>query len=307
METISLVKNSKELFTEESIFIPLHDHDQLHLKRFCGDANGQVIFMVHGSVENGRIFYSKNGKGLAPFLARNGYDVFVGDLRGRGQSTPPINKYSDYGLSECIDEEIPAFIEKITSLRGDARIHWIAHSWGGILLLSYYARNAGEINPSSMIFFGTKRQITVSGFRKFWTINIFYNFIFKLIIRMKGFVDVKSLKMGMENETTKSRRQTYEWVTSDEWKGEDGFNYAEALKHIPLPPLLFIAGASDEVLGHQEDVKKLMEEIGTPDAQFYLAAKSKGNKHNYDHVSMLTHPDAPSDHFQYILQWLQRR
>ncbi|HYV91886.1 MAG TPA: alpha/beta fold hydrolase [Chitinophagales bacterium] len=304
MENIVLSKKSNSVFTEESLFIPLNEKDVLHLKRFCGNQNGPVIFMLHGSVENGRIFYSKNRKGLAPFLARQGYDVFVADLRGRGLSTPSIDRNSKFGLTECIQEEIPAFLNEIKKIRGDAVQHWIAHSWGGILLLSYYARQAEHLNVSSMIFFGTKRRITVGGVRKFWMINVFYNHVFRLIVSLKGFVDVKRFGMGSENETEKSRRQTYDWVMHEDWKDEDGFDYSAALRNLKLPPMLFIAGRKDEVLGHRDDVQKLIKEIGSQSAEFYLAAKLNGNLHDYDHVTMLTHPDAPDDQFQYVNHWL---
>jgi hypothetical protein len=127
-----------------------------------------------------------------------------------------------------------------------------------------------------------------------------------MIVSLKGFVDAKRFRIGPENETGKSRKQTYDWVIHEEWKGEDGFDYAQALRSLRLPPLLFIAGKKDEVLGHQDDVQKLIEEIGSQPAEFYLAAKSNGNLHDYDHITMLTHPDAPDDHFQYVTQWLKQ-
>lgn len=306
MEKAVLKEKDEDVFKEESSFIPLHKTDILHLKRFCGNEQGPVIFMLHGSVENGRIFYSKNGKGLAPFLARQGYDVFVADLRGRGQSSPPINRGSRYGLSECIQEEIPAFLQEIKKIRGSVPQFWLAHSWGGILLLCYYARNPEAVNVSSMIFVGTKRRITVGGVRKFWMINVFYNYIFRIVIWLKGYVDTKWLRIGSENETEKSRRQTYEWITHESWKDEDGFDYTAALRKLELPPSLFIAGAKDEVLGHQKDVQQLIEEIDARRAEFYFAAKSHGNLHDYNHITLLTHGDAPADHFQFILQWLDQ-
>ncbi len=296
---------SRKTIKEESVFIPLHNNDRLHLKRFCGSITGPVVFMLHGTVENGRIFYSRNGKGLAPFLASKGYDVFVADLRGRGESTPAISRDSSYGLSESIREEIPAFLNEIKKLRGNARQHWVAHSWGGILMLCYFARQPLIPNISSLISFGSKRRITIGGVRKFLTVNILYNFVFKLLIAMSGFVDLKKLGSRKENETKKSRQQTFDWVTKKEWKDEDGFDYASALRNVNVPPSLFIAGAGDKVLGNPKDVKVLMEEISGSSARFYLASRSNGNMHDYDHVSMLTHPDAPRDHFQVVLQWLK--
>ena len=48
------------------------------------DANAPALLLIPGSIENGHIFYSKSGKGFAPWMAERGFDVFVADLRGRG-------------------------------------------------------------------------------------------------------------------------------------------------------------------------------------------------------------------------------
>ncbi|MEO5675193.1 MAG: alpha/beta hydrolase [Chitinophagales bacterium] len=289
---------------EESVFIPFLENDLLHLKRFCGNPTGPVVFMLHGTIENGRIFYSANGKGLAPFLALHGFDVFVADLRGRGKSSPSINRHSRYGLTESILEEIPAFINEIKKIRGNVPQQWIAHSWGGILLLCTLARKQIQADISSVIFFGTKRLITIWGIRKFLLINIFYNYIFSAMVSLYGFVNLKKFGIGKENETDKARRQTYEWVTKEQWKDEDGFDYGKVLRNLTLPPALFIAGGGDVVLGHPKDVKLLMRETGKNHDAFYLAAKSNGNLNDYDHITMLTHPDAPRDHFQFVMNWL---
>ena len=292
---------------EESIFIPLHDEDKLHLKRFYANPDGTPVFMLHGSIENGRIFYSQSKKGFAPFLARQGYDVFVADVRGRGQSTPPITRNSEYGISECIREEVPAFINEIQKIKGTRPQYWIGHSWGGILELCYLARNPNRIPVAGMIFFGTKRRITIRGLRKFLIIDVFYNLIFGLIAELKGYVDVKFLRVGSDNETDKSRRQTYRWITQNRWKDEDGFDYSRTLKQMTLPPSLFITGSHDRVLGHRNDVKLLMEEIGQANSEFFLASEKNGCLHNYNHINILTHPDAPEDHFQKVLKWMKQR
>ncbi|HYX81614.1 MAG TPA: alpha/beta fold hydrolase, partial [Gemmatimonadales bacterium] len=77
----------------------------LVMQRFVADGARDVVFMLHGSIENGRVFYSASGKGLAPYLAQHGFDVFVPDLRGRGASTPHVGRHSSYGQTEIIVEE----------------------------------------------------------------------------------------------------------------------------------------------------------------------------------------------------------
>ena len=68
----------------------LNDGDhQLHIRHiYCeGGEQGQPVLMVHGAIENGRIFYNEKGKGFGCYLAQQGFDVYVIDLRGRGHYT----------------------------------------------------------------------------------------------------------------------------------------------------------------------------------------------------------------------------
>jgi hypothetical protein len=37
---------------------------------------------------------------------------------------------------------------------------------------------------------------------------------------------------------------------------------------------------------------------------YHLLAKKSGNKHNYDHTSMLLHKDCEKDHFPVVLKWV---
>ncbi len=299
--------DSKENIKSESIFIPVNDTDTLHLKRFYSDSNGQPIFMVHGSIENGKIFYSSSGKGLAPYLALQGFDVFVADLRGRGESTPPIGKGSTHGLAEIIKEDLPAFIKKIQEIKGDVPQHWISHSWGGVHFLCYLARNMDAVNLASMVFYASKRKISIISFRRFYMIDFFWNFMSKIYTSIYGYLPATGIKMGSDNETIKSHRQTNDWVYSEDWiDWEDGFDYSTALKQLNLPPILSLTGEGDDVLGHPTDVKFLLKEIGDQEYTFRIIGKSTGYKHNYDHINILTHPDCTEDHFPEAVEWMMK-
>lgn len=295
-------------YREMSLFISCGISDRLHLKRFCGNEKGIPILLLHGSIENGRIFYSASGKGLAPYLASLGYDVFIPDLRGKGLSTPSINRKSSYGVFETITEEIPLFLEKIKELKGDQPMHWMAHSWGGVLLLCYYARYlASNGNVLSITFFGTKRRISIRSVRKFMMADVIYGFLFLLIGKIKGYVDAGMIVKGSDNETLKTNRQTWHWVKDKKWIDQDGFNYGRVLPGISLPPAMYIAGLADDVLGHPTDVQLLMQETGSQQINvFYLASKKNGNLHNYGHINLLTHPDAVHDHFPEVITWLRK-
>ena len=70
--------------------IQLNPRYSAAIHHFKCDKPKRVVLMIHGAVENGRIFYSNSGKGLAPFLCNSDSDVFVIDLPGRGESQPPF-------------------------------------------------------------------------------------------------------------------------------------------------------------------------------------------------------------------------
>ncbi|MEO6168372.1 MAG: alpha/beta hydrolase [Chitinophagales bacterium] len=294
-------------YREESIYINFGNREQLHMKRFCGAEKGTPVFLLHGSIENGKIFYSSSGKGLAPFLAQNVYDVFVADLRGKGKSTRPISRSSRYGNYESITQEIPAFLDKITEIKGAMPLHWIAHSWGGVLLLCNYARyQSSRLKITSMVFFGVKRRISIRTFKKFFMVEFVYGLILRIVGLLKGFVDAVIIGAGSDTETLKENRETWQWIMKTSWVDTDGFDYGIALPKITLPPALYIAGSKDDVLGHPKDVQLLIEETGNQQAhKFYLASKKNGNLHDYDHINMLTHHDAVNDHFPMVVEWMR--
>ena len=290
---------------QESIFTEVGPH-QLHMKRYFSNPNGRAVWMIHGSIENGHIFYSKNGKGLAPFLAIHGYDVFVADLRGRGKSTPPINSSSSWGLKENLEEDFPAYLNKIKEIKGERPIHWMAHSFGGVLQLAFLARYSSPLPVASLTFFGTKRRIETFSLGKLLQVDVVWDSLSRLLVKKYGYLPSKQMRMGSDNETKLSHRETNQWVKEKYWLDwRDGFDYGKALRQQKLPPALYLTGSHDKVLGTPTDVQQLMQETGADNAVIQVVGKKEGFNHNYDHISLLTHPAAPDDHFQMVLGWLR--
>ena len=290
---------------QESLFITV-SAQELHLKRIYSDPNGTPVFMVHGSIENGKIFYSDSGKGLAPFLAQAGFDVFVADLRGRGKSRPKISRRNDHGLSHILKEDMPAYLSKIKEIKGGVPQVWISHSWGAVMLLAYFGRYTENCNVSSMVFFGGKRRIATISFKKFMDINVMFNIISGIIVRLKGYLPLKEMKVGMDNESKGSYVETKKWLNSPAWiDWNDGFDHSEALKKLDLPPTLSWIGGSDHVLGNPKDVKLFLAEAGIGDHELRMIGKANGNLHDYGHNDILTHKDAVQDHFPMLVEWMK--
>lgn len=293
---------------QQSIPVPLAGGDILNLQRFSATDPGTPLIMLHGAIENGRIFYSGSGRGLAAYLARNGFDVYVADLRGRGRSKPPISRSSSFGQTEAITEDIPACVEAVIKLRGPIPQQWIAHSWGGVLFSSFLARfpeYLGLVN--SMVYFGSKRTIRVWNTKRFLQVELVWKWICPLACFIAGYLPARQLKIGSDSETVKSYRQSAAWVKNDAWvDSDDGFDYGAEIIKISLPPVWYIAAQNDHVLGHPRDVIDFMESAASQNCRYTVLSRCNGNLHDYDHISMLTHPDAVRDHFPQVLEWLQQ-
>src|SRR5690606_12322201 len=208
--------------------------------------------------------------------------------------------------TDSIVEEIPAFYSYIAHLKSDMPQHWIAHSWGGVLMLAYIARFGGE-GISSLSLFGTKRRISVNHFERFIKVDVIWNFMGWILGKIYGYFPAKDLKIGSDNEPYIYYRQTVKWVYDKDWiDPEDGFDYKAALnKSVKVPPTLYLAAKEDHYLGHPTDVKNLMNDVGSPSDKYILLSKENGNLIDYDHINMLTHAKARLDHFPILKDWME--
>ncbi|MEI6214181.1 MAG: alpha/beta fold hydrolase [Desulfuromonadales bacterium] len=295
------------MIRQQSIPVPLKLGAALTMQRFSGTVPGPPVLMLHGAIENGRIFYSDSGKGLATYLARNGFDVFVIDLRGRGNSLPGINRSSRFGQTEAITEDIPACITAVREICGPVPQQWVAHSWGGVLFSSHLARFPEHIQQvSSLIYFGSKRTIRVWNIHRIMKVDLVWRWVCPLACLICGYLPARQLHIGSDSETSKSYRQSAAWVRDDAWiDSDDGFDYGTAVQNIELPPIWYIAAQGDYALGHPRDVQDFMVSAGRQENRYTVLARENGNRHDYDHITMLTHPDAVDDHFPQVLEWLQ--
>ncbi|MDN0073948.1 alpha/beta fold hydrolase [Crenobacter sp. SG2303] len=294
---------------ESDLWVPVGSGgDRLYIRRLQGSVNGEAVLMVHGVMANGRIFYTDSGKGLAPFLARAGFDVYVADLRGRGRSTPKIDRQARHGQTEIIREDIPALFEAIRRERGEVPVHCLAHSWGGVHMTSSLLWQPALIERvKSCVWFGSKRSIRVFNLNKLFEVDLLWNRIARWVIRRYGYLPATRMRLGADDETDRSHYQSMQWAKPLPWVDDDGFNYANAARRHPLPPTLYFAAQNDPCRGHPHDVARFRDECAAPLGVVHRLGRATGHRHDYDHVSLLTHPDAPDDHFPLVLDWLAGR
>jgi pimeloyl-ACP methyl ester carboxylesterase len=289
----------------ESLYFKTNDGENLHVRLFTASHRKHEempVLLIHGAIENGRIFYSDSGKGLAPYLASQGFDCYVLDLRGRGKSTPAISKSTKHGQTEIILEDIPTSLDAISArYPNDTTIRIVAHSWGGVLTLATLARFPDYIQKvSRIVFFGTKRSVQVLTADRLLRISFAWNTLSPILTALYGYLPAREWRLGSDQESKKSHAQSRHWVkTIHEWIDlEDGFDYKKALESLHLPPILSIMGTRDRSLGHIKDARRFLKEAKADQAD-YLEVP-------YGHIDMLTGKSAAQTVFPQVADWLKK-
>lgn len=290
---------------QSSEFVDLTDY-QLHLRRLAPlQRQHAPVLMLHGVIENSRIFYSSNGKGLGCYLADQGFAVYCADFPGRGLSVPAVSADFNHSQHQLICRDIPALIDQLYD-RYQQKIHLICHSWGGVLLVASLARFPHLLaKVQSCCYFGTKRQISVQSIGKRWQIDTLWNRLAPWLCQKYGYLPAKQLRFGADNEPAQFLQDTVQWIKPSAFTDPtDQFDYARAAQQVVWPASWFIAGARDYILGHPTDMQLFMAESALSHARYTLLGKAQGDAVDFDHIGMLTHPAAVHGHFPRLASWL---
>jgi len=149
--------------TNEVAYITTSDGWKLRLCRYRKEhSSGEPVLLVHGLNANQNNFTSPADACLVDYLSGQGYDCWTIDLRGTRSSQPAEGQgRSTVEVEDFVWRDLPAAIEHIQKTTGYAKLHYVGHSLGGLLLYAY-AQALGTDKIASGTALGAPTQFTAA-------------------------------------------------------------------------------------------------------------------------------------------------
>lgn len=319
----------ERLRTKEIYTVVTGDLWKLRLCRYRkGRAAGEPVLLVHGSQANHHNFTSPAGGCLIDYLVERGYDCWAIDLRGCRSSTPPFGRSAhDVTMDEYLLYDMPATLEHIAKTTGFARVHWIGHSMGGMLLYAY-AQKFGDAQIASgttlgapIGFDGVNKQVPadlapllrhgrsfvgawVRGIIPFCVLLGYSGPLFPINFRNRP------AKMGtahffnmIEDPLPKVLGELGFCLNRKIWRMDnDQLDVKAGLATLKFP-LLAIYGNRDPFIPI-EQARAFMGRLATEDKQLLVCSKECGCKFDYDHCDLAFGAEGAKEVFEPIARWI---
>lgn len=310
----------------------------VHLEPEGKAQNAPPMILCHGLTSTAYSFDLGNGLGLGRYLADQGYDVWMLNLRGRAFSSKPGDKNSDHKFDWRIDDyieyDVPAALDYVREKTGSDKVTWIGHSMGGMVIYGYLGKY-GQDKVDKLVIIGSPVKFTPhdsftlgvvsagqSVFREGWGVPVHRGAILLsgypevmpekivgLIVNRDNFCDdtlCRYMANSVPDLSGSTMRQIGDWYTNDRFQSADGTtNYRENIRNITLPALV-MAGKLDHVAPSWM-VYPGYEMLTSKDKTFHILGQVSGCKQDHGHGGIILGDNAETEVYQVIARWLLQR
>ncbi len=296
-------------------------------------ARKRPVVLCHGILSNRR-FFELEGEGSLPIvLARDGFDVWLVDLRGRPDAgAPGWYLGADYDVDTFMRVDVDALLTYVLAQTGARDVAWLGHSLGGMVA---YARlgAVGDARIGALVTVGSPGVFAPASHHmlRFYELSPALTIVPWLPLAAAAWVEGK---LGLplaprlltdtifqpESIARATYRSLEETAVTDPSKGElrqllrgirggafvsaDGrFSYTDALATIRTPALV-IVGRADE-LADPLVGRAVFDRLGSTDKELVVAGRGEGFSSDFGHVDLLVGPGARREIFPRIVHWLE--
>ena len=293
---------------------------------------GLPVLLCHGVVNNGRILDIDAEHSLARWLAAQGRDVYLLNLRGTRFSDQPdaeVGRSTIYSADTYVAQDIPAAIEAIRRRTGAAKVDLVGHSMGGHLAYMYLVDRPGEVNAAATL--GAAVQFDGVGKVERESAQALASFagllgdtipapeIVHIFAPLHGEFEGPLERVGRNSENVRTRTwkrfmatgvdhcssavlaQLEVWIARNGMASADGsVDYNARLGEVRVP-VLVIAAKLDKI-APLPAVKAGYELLGGP-KEFFIAGQENGFRYDYAHGDLVMADRAQLELWPQILRF----
>lgn len=290
---------------------------------------GEPVFLCHGFMSNQFNFSNPPDESMVDVLVGRGYDVWAIDLRGSRSSIPPFGRtLEEPTLDDYLLHDIPTAIEYIGKHTGYAKVHWIGHSMGGMLLYAYEAAfGAGRLasgttlgSPVGFEGFEFSRPALLLALRR--SSRLLWDVLVRGLLPLFYVIKPQSryMPINWDNmspaigvgvgfnaieipppevaEALSNAAENKVWRVKD-----DEIDVLAAIKKLRVP-LFAIFGQADPFVP-VATVGQFFKALPGSDKKLLILSKENGHAADYSHVDLVFGRDCVEEVFEPIVQWLQ--
>ena len=305
----------------------------LYRYRAVGQPHPVPVICSHGMAGSHFIFDLHPRYSLARHLAQNGFDTWLVDLRGRGDSWPDAGPaaHLQWSFDDFVARDLPTTVNRVCELARADQAFWLGMEMSGQALyaaaiLGTARRLRGAVTCGSPVL--TPADALVPGVtsapktRRAGRVPFHWGARFAgPVLAYGGFAVLESsfrrcnsdplavsryFRNGIPDEATDLVDQFAAWIREGVMRNRDGsVVFSNRLAEVTLP-LLVIAAARD-LQRPPEAVRAAFEAFGSTDKTFLRAGIADGCSVDFGHDDLLAGLAAPAEVFPRITAWLVAR
>jgi len=304
----------------------------LALRRYraVGTPKPFPVICSHGMAGSHYIYDLHPDYSLARFLAKQGFDVWLLDLRGRFDSWPDggPDPQLQWSFDDFVAHDFPAAVDKVCALTGAAQVFWLGMEMSGQLLYAaaiagLAGRVRGGVTCGSPVLTPAHAQVpgvtsAPKGRKHGRTTHRGGSRFAGPVLAWGGFSVIDNsfrkcnivpvavaryFRNGIPDEATDLVDQFTDWVRENVMRSRDGkVVYSDRLSEVKLP--LLIAVAAHDLQRPAEAVKAAFDAFGSADKTFVRFGVAEGFSVDYGHDDLLAGLASPTEVYPRIAGWL---
>lgn len=300
---------------------------------YHGDGRRKTpVFVVHGLGSNRHDLDCPDDRySLARYLHRDGFDVWIVELRGAGASNHRVKKaLKGFTIDDYVLHDVPAALRLVEDETGEEAVHWVGHSLGGSLAYPLMATNDTRLRSAVTIgaptmhalrheqfefalpvataalkavpyFWGYKRGAQLGSYALKYGAPILAKLLFTLEnCELQDLARVG--RVALDDVPSGVTLQMLEWYHARKMTSHYGTVDPIAGLARSRTPLLVVAGNKDR-LTPVEDVRIAFDKSGAEKKELFVVGREHGHCSDYGHIDLVFGRQAREEVFPRIRDW----